>query len=94
MEIARLDSLGAAALDVDSLRADLVTRAHDVRTVLRLHVAQGRALFRRLLPEPIEMEPVVRNGTPGYRFTGRLSVAGLLSGEAYAASGMGGISCA
>jgi hypothetical protein len=44
---------------------------------------QTRAMFRKLLPEPLQGEPIVVNGRRGYRFTGRVSFASFLRGDVF-----------
>jgi DNA invertase Pin-like site-specific DNA recombinase len=93
-ELASLEGLATAvSLDETRLRAELATRARDVRALLGGHIPQGRAMLRRLLAYAVKMEPIVRDGRVGYRFWGQLTYDRLLSGEALGHSVTGRISC-
>ena len=91
-ERAGLERVAAfATLDRSRLKAELVARAADVRTLLGQHVPQARQMLRKLLRDSVQMTPVVENGRRGYHFEGRLVYDGLLSGTVLSARAMGGI---
>ncbi len=69
----------------DQGEAEVVARltAHvtELRSLLGQHIPQTRRLLSTMLAEPAVMIPVVEDGRRGYRFSGRLRLGGLLTGE-------------
>ena len=72
---------GAGRGDAD-LTARLTARVGELRRVLGLHIGRTRQLLGAMLAGPVPMVPVVEDGRRGYRFSGRLRLGGLLTGDA------------
>jgi hypothetical protein len=64
------------------LASRLMARAAELRRLLGHHVGRTRQLLEAMLPEKVSMTPVVVDGRHGYRFSGRLRLAGVLQGDA------------
>jgi len=86
-ELERLRGLEAMAdVDTPAMRAQLVSYAEDVRALLAQDKATPliRQALRKVLDGKIVAEPTTIDGRPAYRYRGRLTVEGMLSGEAVA----------
>lgn len=59
----------------------MTARAAGLRPLLGVHVGRTRQLLAAMLAGPVIMAPVVENGRRGYRFSGKLRLSGLLTGE-------------
>jgi hypothetical protein len=64
-----------------NLLAQMLARAAALRDRLGRHVGRARQLLEAMLTGPVMMMPIVEDGRPGYRFSGRLRLDGqMLSG--------------
>jgi site-specific DNA recombinase len=83
--LAQIESAkGVGSLDRARVTREVRGLAEDVVAVLtQERTPQTRAMFRKLLPEPLQGEPIVVNGPRGYRFTGRVSFASFLRGDVF-----------
>jgi hypothetical protein len=63
------------------LVARLMARGAELRRLLGVHVGRTRQLLMAMLADKVPMVPVVVDGRRGYRFSGRLRLGGLLTGE-------------
>ena len=81
-DLERLERLSHGVTDTAGMRADLRKRIGDVTGLLTRRTQQARQMLRRLLVGPIRFEPIVASGRRGYRFTGVLTIAHLIAGEA------------
>jgi DNA invertase Pin-like site-specific DNA recombinase len=73
---------GLGSLDIARVTSEVRGLAADVVALLsQERTPQTRAMLRKLLPYPIDGEPIVVNGRRGYRFKGRVSFASFLGGD-------------
>ncbi len=70
------------SLDAERIKHDLRARVADVRTLLSENTQQGRAMLRKLLDGPIEIEPIREAAHRGFRFQGTLTMNRLITGKA------------
>jgi site-specific DNA recombinase len=85
-ELDRLRGLEALDVDAPAMRAQLMSFAEDVRALLSQDKATPiiRQALRKVLDGKIVAAPDMIDGRPAYRYQGRLTIDGLLSGEAIA----------
>ncbi|MEO7135448.1 MAG: hypothetical protein ABI024_14650 [Vicinamibacterales bacterium] len=62
------------------LEGQLWAKLNDWRGLLRLNVAEGRAVLRALLVGPLRFTPIVEERRRGYAFEGTIALDQLLAG--------------
>ena len=81
----RLDHLAViTSVDPKDLERDLKERVADVTAVLGRQTVQASQMLRKILADKIEFEPVGSGRRRSYKFRGALTLAKLVSGEAFA----------
>ncbi len=77
------EPVAGSTRDLQQLDHELRQRAADVRRLLLRQLPQGREVLRGLLVDRLTFTPVLTAGIRGYRFVGRASYGGLLTGTTW-----------
>jgi DNA invertase Pin-like site-specific DNA recombinase len=77
------EPVAGSTRDLQQLEHELQQRAADVRSLLLRQLPQGREVLRGLLVDRLTFTPVLTAGIRGYRFVGRASYGGLLTGTTW-----------